>query len=73
MITYGGRKGRVMVVPLGRLPDVAIDHPERTTTRSAGWDIELREWPSEGAARQAVRMADSGTNPRGLRMIRRPA
>jgi hypothetical protein len=57
MITYGGRKGRVMVVPLGRLPDVAIDHPERTTTRSAGWDIELREWPSEGAARQAVRAA----------------
>jgi hypothetical protein len=48
MLTYLGRKGRVLVVPPGRLADVAIPHPERTTTRSAGaWDVELREWPSE--------------------------
>lgn len=74
-LVYLGRKGRTVTVPPGRLPDVQVEHPERTTAREAGFgafaDVELREWPSTGAAREAIRMARSGTNPRNLRMLRR--
>lgn len=71
MIRYLGRTvngTRELVVPVGRLSDVTIEHPDRTTTRNAGdWDVAIREWPSRGAMLTAYRMARSGTNPRNLR------
>lgn len=70
MIRYLGRTAsgtRTLTVPVGRLADVTVEHPERTSIRSAGWDVELREWSSAGAMLAAYRMARRGTNPRNLR------
>lgn len=70
MIRYLGRTARgtrTLTVPVGRLADVTVEHPERTSTRSAGWDVELREWPSAGAMLTAYRMARNGPNPRNMR------
>lgn len=62
MIRYLDRTAsgtRTLTVPVGRLADVTVEHPERTSTRSAGWDVELREWPSAGAMLTAYRMGQS--------------
>ena len=65
------RGTRTLTVAAGRVGEVQAEHPERTTVRNVGaWDVGFREWPSVGAARTAVRMACSGVNPDGLRMMR---
>jgi hypothetical protein len=47
-------------IPLGRLSEVAIPHPERTARRCVGWDYEIAEWPSRGAMLTTVRMQERG-------------
>lgn len=50
-------------LPLGRLPEHRPAHPERTAYKAGrGWDSDytIREWPSEGAMREACRMSNTG-------------
>jgi hypothetical protein len=66
---------RPVRVSLGRLADVPVPNPDRTTLRDCTLgtfsDVEVREWPSRGAMLTAYRMARAGTNPYNLRPYRR--
>lgn len=46
-------------VPLGRLSDVSMPHPERTATKpGTDWGtVEIGEWPSVESMLTAVRMS----------------